>query len=291
MMQQETKNHIFRNVIEIVFFLFLIFLIRTFIFGLYQVPSGSMETTMLVGERFLADKLTYFFRAPRRSEIISFNDPLMKYSDNTLKELFQRYVWGPDNITKRVIGIPGDEIMGTVENGKPVVYRNGEKLDEVYVNKYPLICVYNPRTHHENTYSFDPSKSLDKQPFYFNLGNKVIRRDATGNPYVLYPGLYIPSKKADVLDRLQENNRYWDESDYFHVKLGPDEYWLMGDNRLNSKDSRAIGPVNGKLIHGRIIWRYWSLDSDEPWMIVDLIKHPIEFWNRIRFNRFFQIIR
>src|SRR5579871_3786143 len=107
---------------ELAGLLLIVFLIRTFGFGLYQVPTGSMETTMLVGERFFADKLSYNFRAPRRGEIISFNDPSFKYSTNPITKIFQRYVWGPSNWTKRVIGIPGDIIRGVIENGKPVVY-------------------------------------------------------------------------------------------------------------------------------------------------------------------------
>src|SRR5579863_1527921 len=129
----------FENVVEVVFLLAVVFLIRTWGFGLYQVPTGSMETTMLVDERFFADKLSYNFRKPRHSEIISMNDPEFKYSKNPATNLFQHYVWGPSNWTKRVIGIPGDIIKGVIEDGKAVVYRNGEKLNEPYINKYPLI--------------------------------------------------------------------------------------------------------------------------------------------------------
>ena len=53
------------------------FFIRTIGFGLYQVPTGSMETTMLVGERFFADKLTPLFQSLKHGEIISFNSPFI----------------------------------------------------------------------------------------------------------------------------------------------------------------------------------------------------------------------
>src|SRR5262245_22176728 len=108
------------------------FVIRTFIFGLYIVPSGSMETTLLVGERFIADKLTPWFRPIERGEIIALNSPRYHYSTHPIKNLFERYVWGPENWTKRVIGIPGDHVKGVIEEGKPVVYLNGAKLDEPY---------------------------------------------------------------------------------------------------------------------------------------------------------------
>ena len=57
-------------------------------------------------------------------------------SDNKLKRLFEEYVWGPSNWTKRVIGVPGDIVEGKVEDGHPVVYLNSKKLDESYLNTY-----------------------------------------------------------------------------------------------------------------------------------------------------------
>ena len=124
-----------KEITETVFFLLLLFAIRTLIFSLYHVPSGSMETTMFVGERYLGDKLTYFLRAPRRGEIIAMNEPEYEYSKNLAVNWFQRYVWGPSNFTKRVIGVPGDHVKGVIEDGKPVVYLNGEKLCKTFLKK------------------------------------------------------------------------------------------------------------------------------------------------------------
>ena len=93
-----------KSIVEFVGLLLLVFLIRTFGFGLYQVPTGSMETTMLVGERFFADKFTYLFSKPQRGNIIAFNDVLFQYSTNPVKLWFENYVYGPSNVTKRVIG-------------------------------------------------------------------------------------------------------------------------------------------------------------------------------------------
>src|SRR5947207_1819537 len=115
-MAQEHKSKqqsFFSSITEFAFLLLVVFLIRTFGFGLYQVPTGSMETTMLVGERFFADKFSYNFRKPRYGEIIAMNDPEFKYSSNAIMNLFQHYVWGPSNWTKRVIGVPGDVMRGT----------------------------------------------------------------------------------------------------------------------------------------------------------------------------------
>lgn len=271
--QQSGLHGFIHSVNQFLILILAAFLIRTFIYGLYQVPTGSMETTMLVGERFLGDKLTYWFRPPLRGEIITVNDPSFRYSTNPLKNWFQRYVWGPINLTKRIIAIPGDHIKGRIEDGKPVVYLNGSKLSEPYLNKYPLIGVWrNGQKGHVDMRSFDPSYAWDKQPFYRINPAAIVTHD--GKMVMRYPG--TPTGEAE---------------DIFELNLGPDDYFVMGDNRLNSSDSRSFGSLPGKLIHGRIVYRLWSSDSTENWWIIDLIKHPIDFWKRIRWSRCFQQVK
>jgi signal peptidase I len=275
---KKDKNYLEQAIV----FLPILFVVRTFFYGLYQVPSGSMETTMLVGERFLADKLSPWIWPIQRGDIISFNDPLFEYSDNTLKNLFERYVWGPSNWTKRVIGLPGEHIEGKInaETGKTEVYVNGVKLEEPYVNKYPLIAVesYRPQYMFDFmgqkqyvTQSYDPALPFDKQPFYRIDVNKIV--GYPNNMEILQPGTPM---------------RYG--NDMYDIYLGENEYWVMGDNRLGSADSRSWGPLDGKLIHGKIKFRMLSIDLKNPWLIVDLLTHPIDFWTRIRFDRCFQTI-
>ena len=45
--------------------------------------------------------------------------------------------------------------------------------------------------------------------------------------------------------------------------LGPDEYFLMGDNRVNSLDSRSFGPIPARQLVGRVVLRYWPLEQIE----------------------------
>lgn len=133
------------------FQLLIVFLLKTFIFGWYCVPTGSAEPTLLVGDRILANKTAYWFSSVKRGDTVVFDNPEKPYSKNRLKALWQRFVGieipllglpeGPDNFTKRVLGIPGDIIEGKVEDGKPVIYLNGKKLEEPYVNPHPLIAV------------------------------------------------------------------------------------------------------------------------------------------------------
>lgn len=318
---KKTPQSFFEQAKQIAFILLVVFLIRTFVFGLYQVPTGSMEHTMLVGERFFAEKFTYLFTKPKRGHIISLNSPLYEYSDNKIKRLFEEYVWGPVNLTKRVIGVPGDTLVGKIEEGKPVIYVNGTKLEEPYLNNYPLIAVWKSKPSdvvkniNEEAISllsqnqltpaqfeqfmqsrlnqsivkktYDPSKPYNNQPFY-RIEELNIYKDQNGNPLIDQPGTIITEPHDGNEPPMDKN--YWDGTDVFHVVLGPKQYWLMGDNRLNSGDSRMFGPVDERLIHGRILFRIWSMDSSEDWWIWDLIKHPIDFWTRIRWNRFLQMV-
>lgn len=280
-MRRPNKSTIAQYIETFVIIVPLAFVIRTYFYGLYQVPTGSMETTMLVGERFFADKFTVLFRPFKHGDIITFNDPKYNYSDNYLMELFERYVWGPSNWTKRLIGLPGDHIQGKIEDGKPVVYRNGQKLDEPYLNKFPLIGVYLPDGSSPwQMRSYDESYSFENQPFYrmngadVELAKKLMER--YGQEWMRLPG--TPTIEG------------YKNRDEFDVHLGPHEVWAMGDNRKGSYDSRYWGPLDLKLVHGKIVLRLWSLDSNESWFILDLIKHPIDFWKRVRWSRFFQFV-
>lgn len=279
-------NKAVRQVFELVFIILPIaFIIRTFGFGLYQVPTGSMETTLLVGERFFADKLSYWFRKPQRGEIIAFNDPNYDYSTNSVVNLYERFVsLGIQNWTKRVIGIPGDHVKGVIEDGHPVIYLNGEKLDEsAYVNKYPLILLWTHPPYERGSRfisdfewrSFVPEVAWDKQPFYRINPELVVRDPETGDEVEMkIPGTPHPGGK-----------------DIFDVKLGDNEYWVMGDNRLGSSDSREWGVLDGSLIHGKIVFRIWSLDSPYSWLVKSIFGRPIRFWTEdTRWSRCLQFV-
>jgi len=285
----------------VIIVLLVVFTIRTFGFGLYQLPpSGSMATTMLDGERFFADKLTIHFTKIKRGDIVSMNSPTFKFSKNLAVRLFQKYVWGPDNWTKRVIGKPGDIVKGVIKDGKPVVYVNGKKLDEPYVNKYPLIEVWrkdpaeleklvqqNPNINlgqFLGLKTVDPSKPFDKQPFQNINKERIFADPLTGKPKLFYPGTPIASMGKKRVD----GKNYWGSGDEFYVELGKDQYWMMGDNRLGSSDSRVFGPIDGSRIHGRILFRILSVDTDEVWLIWDIIKNPINFFKKVRWNRLLQ---
>lgn len=100
----------------------LAFFLRMFVFGLYSVPSESMDPTLKVGDRIVATQplLDVFIPGPRveRGDIVTFKDD-------------EGWLTIPNSsIVKRVIGLPGDVVEGT-EDGDIIV--NGELLDEPYL--------------------------------------------------------------------------------------------------------------------------------------------------------------
>lgn len=262
----------------LIVFIPIAFVIRTWGYGLYQVPSGSMETTMLVGEGYFADKFSYVFSDPKRGDIVSFDEPTYTYSEG-LKGWFEHYVYGPQNWTKRVIGVPGDHIQGKVEEGKTVVYRNGQKLDEPYVNKYPLVPV-NMALSASGWKSYDKNYTYYNQPFYRMSGHIVKAAQKMWQEH----GFPTEQKPGMPLDHVFKG------SDVYDVHLGPQEYWVMGDNRLGSYDSRGWGPVKRDYIHGKIVFRIFSFDIKSSSIIWDFITNPFDFVTRIRWSRFFTVM-
>jgi signal peptidase I len=133
-------------------------LIRSFLVQPFFIPSGSMEDTLLVGDRVLVNKVVYDVRTPARGEVVVFRGP-----DNWVPEgdvsqptsLFGRIgatvgEWvgvsrpGEKDFIKRVIGLPGDRVSCCDPEGR--VYVNGTPIDEPYVHQNsPLDVPADPR--------------------------------------------------------------------------------------------------------------------------------------------------
>lgn len=95
--------------------------LRTFVFVPYEIPSGSMEQTIMTGDMVFSEKVSYYFRGPEAGDIVTFEDP--EVEGRTL--------------IKRVIATGGQ----TVDLIDGAVYVDGQKLDEPYTlgkESYPL---------------------------------------------------------------------------------------------------------------------------------------------------------
>ncbi|MFI5491059.1 signal peptidase I [Actinoplanes sp. NPDC051859] len=134
-------------------------LIRTFLVQAFFIPSGSMENTLLVGDRVLVNKVVYDMRDPVRGEIVVFRgtdswapeEPSEPISNTfgaklgrTIGDLVGVSRPGEKDFIKRVIGLPGDKVACCDDKGRITV--NGAPIDEPYVQENsPLDAPPNPR--------------------------------------------------------------------------------------------------------------------------------------------------
>lgn len=114
-----------RNVLEwilvVVGAILVAFLVKTFLVQAFQIPSASMHPTLLEGDRVLVNKLSYRLHDINRGDVVVFRRPVnMAAGPND-----------PDDLIKRVIGLPGD----TLQTRDGTVYVNGRALDEPYLAK------------------------------------------------------------------------------------------------------------------------------------------------------------
>jgi signal peptidase I len=124
----------------IVLALVLAIVIKSFLFQAFYIPSGSMEPTLMPGDRVLVNKIPYDFHDPRRGDIIVFSDPhpQPEQHQNVVFGFFHWLFQGlgvqhpeNDDFIKRVIGLPGDTVQG--KGG--AVYVNGQKIAEPYLTQ------------------------------------------------------------------------------------------------------------------------------------------------------------
>ena len=118
----------------------LALLIKTFLVQAFFIPSGSMEPTLVPGDRVLVLKVPYYFGDPDRGDIIVFEDPDPSgVPERGLVSGFFHWMFEglgvqrPDSedFIKRVIGTPGDTV--SAKDGQ--VYVNGEAIDEPYLTQ------------------------------------------------------------------------------------------------------------------------------------------------------------
>jgi signal peptidase I len=115
-------------------------LIKTFLIQAFYIPSGSMENTLMPGDRVLVQKVSYYFHDPHRGDIIVFEDPHPGAGQNRglIGGFFHWLLQGlgvqrpaNEDFVKRVIGLPGDTVWA--KGGH--VYVNGQRLVEPYLTQ------------------------------------------------------------------------------------------------------------------------------------------------------------
>lgn len=231
--------------------LLIAMVVRVFFYQPFNIPSGSMKETLLVGDYLFVSKLSYgyskysftssldlfngrFFAAePKRGDVIVFKLPRDNSTD---------YI-------KRLIGLPGDEIV--VRGG--VVFINGKEVPRV-------------------------------------ADGEFVTREDGGPPRRIkrYKETLPNGVSYHVLD--SEPSGPFDNVGPYKVPEG--HYFMMGDNRDNSTDSRAqwgVGYVPYENLIGRAEVIFFSAAVDEPGAFS--LMRPWTWPFDIRWSRFFKLVR
>jgi signal peptidase I len=220
----------------------------TFIVQAVKVPTGSMQNTITIGDHLLVNKFIFapgkslpFLpqREIRRGDIIVFKYPGNPFDpDRDFKRADNKPI--VTNYVKRVIGIPHDRIRlegnNVIVNGQLVPEHQIEAID--HNRQDPLEIVTSP-----------PRKEGEKYDVFHRPGNEDDDYD-----YDLFKYRGVNGE----------------------VVVPDDNYFVMGDNRNNSEDSRYWGFVPRDLVIGRAMFVYWSYDESAPSsnnFIVDFFKN------------------
>ena len=203
-----------------------VFVLRSFLFEPFKIPSGSMIPTLLVGDLILVNKFEYGIRLPVINTKITAGSPLHRGD-----VVVFRYPPKPSlDYIKRVVGLPGDEVAYLNKrltiNGQPV-------------SKKPV-----PDFFDEDTMQY--FKQYEEV-----LGGKRHRILNDDNRPAFIPGA------ENFPDR--DNCRYSVEGVVCKVPAG--HYFMMGDNRDNSLDSRYWGFVPDQNIVGKAFFIWMNFGS------------------------------
>ena len=191
--------------------------IITFVVQAFEIPSSSMEETLLIGDHVFVNRIQFApktlwtgpllpYREVRHGDIVVFLHPDAAYLGTY--------------VVKRIMGLPGDRIH--LING--VVYRNGEKLDEPYIDH-------------------DKDEPNDR---YRNSFPAVAPED---------PNI-SPRWETELPSYIQNGD----------LVVPPGMYFMMGDHRHNSLDSRFWGFVPRANVVGRPLFNYWSFKTPDDEM-------------------------
>ncbi|MBR6028779.1 MAG: signal peptidase I [Clostridia bacterium] len=226
--------------------------IRFLVFEPVRVDGHSMDDTLSDGEIMYVDKTRYasgWFSLPWQSDEAKqdaarftvggdparFDVVICRYPDR-----------GDTNFVKRVVGQPGDTLKLDQDG---YLWVNGEKYDEPYVSS-------EYRTGYQTPYAeFTVPKKGDALTvtsgqlcvngvaWRWRSRGEIWGLSADGQKLELkHGGLWLDGKSVDV-SAVEEGKVFTLQSDYF---------FLMGDHRNNSNDSRAVGPVERSMIIGRV---------------------------------------
>ncbi len=194
----------------------IILILRSTVFNWYIVPSSSMNPVLMEGDIATVNHVSYNLKIPFIDYNINFSDP--EYADVVAIKLDQYYV-------KRIVAKPND----TIKMVNNQIFVNNKKIEQ-YNTKFDISNLEGVKN---DKYYFTQKKENFNNKEY----NLIFAEGVMNNgEIVVFP--------KEIRDSIISN---FDE-----IKLGSDEYFVLGDNRNNSKDSRFLGTIKRKQIVGKV---------------------------------------
>ncbi|QIQ41847.1 MAG: signal peptidase I [Buchnera aphidicola (Microlophium carnosum)] len=229
----------------------IIFIIRSFIYEPFQIPSGSMMPTLLIGDFILVEKFSYgikepithktliYTKHPKRGDIVVFRHP---------KDYNINYI-------KRVIGLPGDKIKYNLNNKHIYIctdYFNKKQCEKKISINYSQS---KPSNFTQKIYFLDDKNKTKEEKTYNSLYFDIVEENINNIKHNILLLNDIKNPKKDYFQQENMPELTW------IVPKG--EYFMMGDNRDNSLDSRYWGFVPEKNLVGKAIKIWMSFDKNE----------------------------
>jgi signal peptidase I len=278
----------FLKYIIIAFVLALV--LKSFFVDAFKIPTASMENTLLVGDYVLIDKASYEIKTPHYIPVINYWIPsysLISLSEPDRNDVIVFKFPGYPNefepsenssFVKRVIGLPGDTVQIKNEN----VYINGQMISQpadailppAPINKKGIIDdrIF-PQNRNWTNDNYGPIV-VPKKGMEIRLNAKnIINWEALIDREYGY--------KAVSVEGTVVNINHQPVRDY---TIRKNYYFVMGDNREDSMDSRYWGYVADDLIIGKAFMIYWSWDSFKP------VGKWYDFLKPLRLERIFKIV-